>query len=119
MGTFALISLKVSRLIGTSASLAMASRCKTLLELQPSAISVASAFLNAAGVRMSRGRTPSRTRPMMRMPACFASCVRAAYTAGMVPLPGSAMPMASHRQFMLLAVYMPEQLPQPGQVFLV
>lgn len=37
LGTFALISLKVSRLIGTSASLAMASRCKTLLELQPSA----------------------------------------------------------------------------------
>src|SRR5699024_11314294 len=33
----------------------------------------------------------------------------------MVPLPGSAMPMASHRQFMLLAVYIPEQEPQPGQ----
>ncbi len=33
----------------------------------------------------------------------------------MVPLPGRAMPMASHRQFMLLAVYMPEQLPQLGQ----
>ncbi len=33
----------------------------------------------------------------------------------MVPLPGSAMPMASHRQFMLLAVYMPEQEPQLGQ----
>ena len=81
LGTFALISLKVSRLIGTSASLAMASRCKTLLELQPSAISVASAFLNAAGVRISRGRTPSRTRSMIRIPACFASCVRAAYTA--------------------------------------
>ena len=37
----------------------------------------------------------------------------------MVPLPGSAIPMASLRQFMLLAVYMPAQLPQPGQVFLV
>ena len=33
----------------------------------------------------------------------------------MVPLPGRAMPMASHRQFMLLAVYMPEQEPQDGQ----
>ena len=27
--------------------------------------------------------------------------------------------MASHRQFMELAVYMPEQLPQPGQQFWV
>lgn len=27
------------------------------------------------------------------------------------------MPRASQRQFMLLAVYMPEQEPQPGQVF--
>ena len=33
----------------------------------------------------------------------------------MVPLPGRAMPMASARQFMLLAVNMPEQLPQVGQ----
>ena len=37
----------------------------------------------------------------------------------MVPLPGRPMPMASHRQFMLLAVYMPEQLPQLGQQFWV
>ncbi len=34
---------------------------------------------------------------------------------GMEPLPGSAMPMASHRQFMELAVNMPEHEPQPGQ----
>ena len=33
----------------------------------------------------------------------------------MVPLPGRAMPMASVRQFMELAVYMPEQEPQVGQ----
>lgn len=31
-----------------------------------------------------------------------------------VPLPGSAMPMASDRQFIELAVYMPEHEPQPG-----
>ena len=37
----------------------------------------------------------------------------------MVPLPGRANPMASHRQFMELAVYMPEQLPQLGQQFSV
>ena len=33
----------------------------------------------------------------------------------MVPLPGSARPIASARQFIELAVNMPEQLPQPGQ----
>ena len=32
-----------------------------------------------------------------------------------MPLPGRAMPSASARQFMLLAVNMPEQLPQVGQ----
>ena len=35
----------------------------------------------------------------------------------MVPLPDRPMPMASVRQFMELAVYMPEQLPQLGQAF--
>ena len=33
----------------------------------------------------------------------------------MVPLPGSAMPMTSARQFMELAVNMPEHEPQVGQ----
>ena len=55
-----------------------------------------------------------RTISMTAMPECLASWSRLEYTAGMVPLPGRAMP-ASHRQFMLLAVYMPEQLPQLGQ----
>ncbi len=32
-----------------------------------------------------------------------------------MPLPGSARPIASARQFMLLAVNIPEQLPQVGQ----
>ena len=48
------------------------------------------------------------------MPACFARRMRSEYTAGMVPLPGSAMPRASVRQFMEFAVNMPEQLPQVG-----
>ena len=42
---------------------------------------------------------------------------RPEYTAGMVPFPGRAMPSTSHRQFMELAVNMPEQEPQPGQAF--
>ena len=35
--------------------------------------------------------------------------------AGTVPLPGNARPMASVRQFIELAVNIPEQHPQPGQ----
>ena len=54
---------------------------------------------------------------MIFMPVCLASRSRAEYTAGMVPLPRRAMPMASVRQFMELAVYIPEQEPQVGQAF--
>ena len=49
------------------------------------------------------------------MPACLARWMRAADTAGVVPLPGSAIPMASDRQFIEFAVYMPAHEPQPGQ----
>ena len=49
------------------------------------------------------------------MPAFLARRSAAAWTAGMVPLPGRPMPRASVRQFMELAVNMPAQEPQPGQ----
>ena len=115
MGVWALISLKSFRSMGTPASWAMASRCSTVLVEQPRAISQVSALRMERSLTIWRAVTPRRTRSMTAMPACLASCSRLAYTAGMVPLPGRAMPMASHRQFMLLAVYMPEQEPQPGQ----
>ena len=56
------------------------------------------------------------TSSMIAIPACFASCIRPLETFGIVPLPGNAIPMASQRQFMLFAVYIPAQEPQPGQV---
>ena len=84
---------------------------------QPRAISTVSALWKAAGVMMSRGRIFFFTSSMICMPACLASRRRADHTAGMVPLPRRAMPMASVRQFMELAVYMPEQEPQVGQAF--
>ena len=52
------------------------------------------------------------------MPAALARRTRAAITAGMVPLPGRAMPSASDRQFIELAVNMPEQEPHEGQASL-
>ena len=56
------------------------------------------------------------TNSMIAIPACFASCIRPLETLGSVPLPGRAIPTASHRQFILFAVYIPAQEPQPGQV---
>ena len=51
------------------------------------------------------------------MPACLASLILSEYTAGIVPLPLSPIPRASVRQFILLAVYMPEHEPHVGHVF--
>ena len=49
------------------------------------------------------------------MPARSNSARRAAWVASVEPLPGSARPIASVRQFIELAVNMPEQEPQVGQ----
>ena len=51
----------------------------------------------------------------MSAAACRKSSVRFLCVARTVPLPGRARPMASVRQFIELAVNMPEQQPQPGQ----
>ena len=51
----------------------------------------------------------------MRCPASWNRRLRSAWVATMVPLPGSARPSASIRQFIELAVNIPEQLPQVGQ----
>ena len=81
---------------------------------EASAISRQSALRNADSVMILSGVRPSLTSSTMRMPVFFARRMRAASTAAIVPLPGSAMPMTSVIQFMELAVTMPEQLPQPG-----
>jgi len=51
----------------------------------------------------------------MRRPARLKSCSRSAWVATTVPLPGNDRPSASVRQFMELAVNMPEHEPQVGQ----
>jgi len=73
------------------------------------------AFLKAAGVAMSRGLMFFLQSSMTFIPAIFARRIRAACTAGMVPLPGRARPTASDMQFMELAVNIPAQEPHPGQ----
>ena len=114
-GVVALISLMRFSGIGTPASWAIAVRCRTLLVEQPKAMSTRRALANAAGVITSRGRRFFASTCMICMPASLARRVRAAATAGIVPLPGSAIPIASLRQFIELAVNMPEHEPQPGQ----
>ena len=52
---------------------------------------------------------------MTCIPACLARRRRADVTAGIVPLPGRPRPIASVRQFIELAVNIPEQEPQVGQ----
>ena len=66
---------------------------------------------------MSLGRIFFLTSSITCIPACFASCSLAEYTAGMVPFPFSPIPRASVRQFILFAVYIPEQEPQVGHAF--
>ncbi len=100
-------------------SFAMAVKCKTVFELPPIPISTVIAFSNALSVKISRGQIffsiifiktfAARLAKMKRCPL---------YAAGIVPLPGRAIPRASLKQFMVLAVKSPAQLPQPGQALL-
>ena len=106
----------------TPASWAMANRCSTVLVEPPMAISSDMALKKAARLAMERGNT--RASPFsyqawhistMRSAAASNRSSLAAWVATTVPLPGRARPRASLRQFMELAVNMPEQEPQVGQ----
>ena len=88
----------------------------TLLEEQPKAMSQARAFLIESSLIISLARMFFSIRFITAIPAFFASCILLWSTAGIVPFPGRAIPTASQRQFMLLAVYIPEHDPQVGQV---
>ncbi len=114
-GVRALAASQSSMVMGQPAACAMAVRCNTVLVEPPKAMSHSMALWMAASLTMSPILTPFSTSSMILAPACLARRRRSEYTAGMVPLPGSATPKASHRQFIELAVNMPEQLPQVGQ----
>ena len=77
-------------------------------------MSTVSALWNAASVIMSRGLISFSTSFMICMPVSFARRILAENGAGIVPLPRSAIPIASVRQFMELAVYIPEHDPHEG-----
>ena len=88
----------------------------------PIAMSSVIAFSNASNVAIPRGSARSSPAPYQRCtsstavrPARRNSCSRSACVASTVPLPGSDRPSASVRQFIELAVNMPEHEPQVGQ----
>ena len=113
----------MSRMVkSTPASWATARMWSTVLVDPPMAMSSAMAFSKAALVAMERGSTEASSRPYqashmatIRSAARSNRASRAAWVATTVPLPGRARPRASFRQFIELAVNIPEQLPQVGQ----
>ena len=105
----------------TSPSCAAARMCSTVLVEPPIAMSRAIAFSNAFLVAIERGSAESSSSPYQRRhssttvrPASSNSARRAACVASVEPLPGSDKPSASVRQFIELAVNIPEQEPQVG-----
>ena len=116
-GTRALTSLRCAKSNGCPASMAIASVWSTVLVEPPIATSSANAFSKAWCVRMSLGRIFFATRSTIRRPASANSSSRFGSVARMLPLPGSAQPSASFRQFMLLAVNIPLHEPQVGHAF--
>lgn len=106
----------------TSPSWAAASRCRTVFVEPPIAMSRLMALLNAALVAMERGRTEASSSSYQRLarettvrPAVLKSLRRSEWVANREPLPGRERPRASVRQFIELAVNMPEHDPQVGQ----
>ena len=107
---------------GTPPSCAAASRCSTVLVEPPIAMSSDMAFSKASKLAMPRGRAVAsscsyqrRARSTISQPASTNSLRRSAWVASSEPLPGRARPSASVRQFIELAVNMPEHEPQVGQ----
>ena len=84
------------------------------LLLAPSAAAATTTFSNACWVMMSDGRRFSCTMATMRRPVSYAIHDRSRYGAGIAAQPGSDMPSASARLFMLVAVPMVLQWPGDG-----
>ena len=107
-------SSQSSMVMGQPAAWEIAVRCSMVLVEPPKAMSSAMPFLMECSLMISSAVMFFSTSSITFMPACLAKRMRSEYTAGMVPLPGRAMPKPSERQQMELAVNMPEQLPHVG-----
>ena len=115
-GTRAPTREKSSRVSSTSASFAIASRCRTALVEPPKAMTTAMAFSNASLVRMSLAVMPRRSSSTTAWPLRLANPSRRRSVAGGEALPGSDMPSASAALAIVFAVYIPPHAPSPGQM---
>ncbi|MNG22767.1 hypothetical protein D3C84_1072900 [compost metagenome] len=74
------------------------------------------AFSTASAVMMSRGRISCRTSSTICLPVRSERCLRRLSGAGIAAQPGSAMPMASAIEAMVLAVPITMQCPSLRQM---
>ncbi len=94
----------------------MASMWRTVLDEPPIAMSTTIALWIASAFTILRILNRSSAAISTARRAAFrTSASRSGVSARMVPLPGSAIPIASQRTFIELAVNMPEQEPPEGQ----
>ena len=111
-----LISLSPAICKFTPASRAIARMCSTVLLLPPIAMSTTRAFwIDFSFTILRILYFSSSAISQIRRPASRISSSRSGVSAGTVPLPFSAIPIASHSVFIEFAVNIPEQLPPLGQ----
>ena len=94
----------------------MASRCSTALVEPPSTSTTRMAFSKALRVMIFLGVRSLLISPSTALLALVQSVYLSLVAAGWLLLPGRLMPMASMALAIVFAVYMPPQLPSPGQV---
>ena len=111
------IASKSSRSSGTSAARAIARRWSTAFVLPPMAITTVMAFSKAARVRRSRGRTSAAMQRSSASAAASVERVFSSSSAASVLEYGNDRPSASIAEDIVLAVYIPPQLPWPGQAW--
>ena len=92
----------------------MARKCSTAFVLPPVAMITATAFSMAFFVTMSRGFRSAFTASTSARAAALVCSTMGSSTLAMVDAKGRLMPRASKAEDMVLAVYMPPQLPLPG-----
>ncbi len=98
----------------------MANICSTVFVLPPIAISTTNALCTAFSFRILRNlnfsvSVESNAISTIRLAATLKSSSRSLVSAGIVPLPLSATPIASQSVFIEFAVNIPLQLPPLGQ----
>ena len=115
IGVCSLIRSKSSRVSGTSASAAIASRCSTALVDPPVAAVQMIPFSIALRVRISRGRVPRCSACIKSSPLRRPTSFLRGSVAPTLPLPSGAIPMNSITMAMVFAVYCAPHAPAPGQ----